>query len=85
MLQFTHCDDTSLPFFITVCVNNCIGRVDGNYQSCYTCHGYVTCIGGGLVNRTCPMFLENKYILWDNLKRYCDIIIPSSDPDYLPL
>lgn len=68
---------------ITVCVNNCTNRVDGYYQSCYTCYGYVICSNGLLYNINCSVFSENKPLLWDNIKSRCEISSSTCDPDYL--
>lgn len=67
----------------SICVNNCTGRNNGDYQSCYTCHGYVSCINDILYEKTCAEFLENKPLLWDNIKRRCEIRSSTCDPDYL--
>lgn len=68
---------------ITVCVNNCTNRVDGSYQSCYTCYGYVICSNGLLYNNTCQIYSENKPLLWDNIEGRCEISSYTCEPDYL--
>lgn len=67
----------------SICVNNCTNRVDGYYQSCYTCYGYVICSNGLLYNINCSVFSENKPLLWDNIKSRCEISSSTCDPDYL--
>lgn len=67
----------------SICVNNCTNRGDGDYQSCYTCHGYVSCSSGVLRNGTCQNFSKNKPLLWDNIKGRCEMSSYTCDPDYL--
>lgn len=69
----------------SICVNNCTNRVDGSYQSCYTCYGFVSCSNGVLFNLTCQVHLENNHLLWDNIKGRCEIRSPTCDPDHLLL
>lgn len=68
-----------------MCVNNCTNRNDGQYQSCFTCHGFVSCSNGVLYNNTCSEFLENQPLVWDNIIRRCDVRSSTCDPDYLSL
>lgn len=72
-----------LFFSITVCVNNCTGRLDGDYQSCYTCDGFVKCSNNILFNMNCSVDLANKPLLWDNIKRTCEKTSPTCDPTYI--
>ncbi|XP_011447539.3 uncharacterized protein [Magallana gigas] len=69
----------------SICVNNCTNRDDGSYQSCYTCHGFVSCSNGVLYNMTCQVNYENNHLFWDNIKRRCYIRSPTCDPDHLLL
>lgn len=69
----------------SICVNNCTNRVDGSYQSCYTCYGYITCSGSLLYNMTCQVNLENNHLLWNNINGRCEIRSPTCDPDHLLL
>ena len=49
------------------CIRSCDGLPDGDYQSCNTCHGYVTCANGKTFdNRPCPSGLE-----WDDNENKC--------------
>lgn len=49
------------------CVNSCIGRTDGNYQSCHSCNVYVSCSGNIIVDhRPCP-----EYLFWDDNCKQC--------------
>ncbi|XP_052720482.1 uncharacterized protein LOC128192079 [Crassostrea angulata] len=57
--------------FSLVCVHNCTNHDDGDYQSCNTCNGYVSCGGHVLLNRDCPSTL-----VWDNSS--------TCDPKHLP-
>lgn len=49
------------------CVKECHLMCDGDYQSCETCKGYVTCSYGTITAlRPC----QNSHVVWDdNLKR----------------
>lgn len=58
--------------YITVCVHNCTDCLDGDYQSCYTCNGFVTCSNGDLFNRTCAPSDINGPLLWDDIWKRCD-------------
>ncbi|XP_062609584.1 uncharacterized protein LOC134271389 [Saccostrea cucullata] len=49
------------------CVDSCWGVADGDYQSCVTCHGYVTCSNNFIYHRTCPANL-----IWDDSREQCD-------------
>ena len=63
----------SAPFEFTItrtrgsCINKCSGMADGDYQSCETCNGYVTCSNGELYRRPCPAKL-----VWDDVKKRCE-------------
>lgn len=70
-------------FSITVCVNNCTNHPDGDYQSCYTCDGYVSCGGHVLYNRNCSGGHPNKPLLWDNIKGTCEETSHTCDPTYI--
>lgn len=69
----------------SICVNNCTNRDNGHYQSCYTCHGFVSCSNGDLFNLTCQVNLENNHLLWNNINGRCEIRSPTCDPDHLLL
>lgn len=47
-------------------MNSCREWVDGNYQSCQTCKGYVSCIAKELYSRSCP-----DELVWDDRERQC--------------
>ncbi|XP_062614315.1 uncharacterized protein LOC134276051 isoform X2 [Saccostrea cucullata] len=49
------------------CVKDCKGKASGEYQSCKTCNGYVTCVWGVLYERQCPAGLE-----WNAGLKVCD-------------
>lgn len=51
----------------TDCVKDCKGKASGEYQSCKTCGGYVTCVWGILYERQCPAGLE-----WNDNLKVCD-------------
>ncbi|XP_052706720.1 coadhesin-like [Crassostrea angulata] len=48
------------------CVSNCKHLLDGHYQSCETCNGYVTCSNQNFYKRTCPTNL-----VWDDHAKQC--------------
>lgn len=64
-------------FSITVCVHT--NHDYGDYQSCNTCNGYVSCGGHVLSNRDCPSTL-----MWDSLKGRCEYNSSTCDPQHLP-
>lgn len=72
-MKLERCGPVLISFFfsITVCVHNCTNHDDGDYQSCNTCNGYVSCGGHVLLNRDCPSTL-----VWDNSS--------TCDPKHLP-
>uniref|UniRef100_A0A8W8ILH2 Chitin-binding type-2 domain-containing protein n=1 Tax=Magallana gigas TaxID=29159 RepID=A0A8W8ILH2_MAGGI len=64
--QDTETDQCSQPPCTAACVNSCRELVDGNYQSCQTCEGYVSCIDKELYSRSCP-----GQLVWDDRERKC--------------
>eukprot|EP00105_Crassostrea_gigas_P036437 XP_019920585.1 PREDICTED: uncharacterized protein LOC109617950 [Crassostrea gigas] len=64
--QDTETDKCSQPPCTAACVNSCRELVDGNYQSCQTCEGYVSCIDKELYSRSCP-----GQLVWDDRERKC--------------
>ena len=55
------------------CVSDCSGVADGDYQSCKTCEGYVSCTNGYYFDRPCPDNLPGqKPLVWDDLKKRCE-------------
>ena len=59
-----HTPSPSLPYG---CVSDCSGVANGDYQSCKTCEGYVTCSNGYYSDRPCPANL-----VWDDVKKRCE-------------
>jgi len=58
---------TSRVTLTTNCVLSCSGIPDGDYQSCYSCGAYATCINGNIIdNRSCPANL-----VWDDTFKQC--------------
>lgn len=55
----------------TVCVNDCNGKRDGDYQSCYTCGGFIKCSSIGLVNQSCSDSFPGQPLFWDDFKKEC--------------
>ena len=71
-------DDPSDSLQPHSCVGeSCDGLPAGNYQSCYTCRGYVTCAGPGHfpILRPCPANL-----VWDDRKKRCAYRSKTCDP-----
>ena len=62
----------------TDCVDNCTGKNNTDYQSCFTCNGYVTCSNAQLFNMTCPASL-----LWDDHLQLCNYKSNTCDPSYI--
>ena len=55
------------------CVSDCSGMSDGDYQSCKTCEGYVTCSNGYYFDRPCaPNHPGAKPLVWDDVKKRCE-------------
>ena len=49
------------------CISSCVGRTNGNYQSCLDCRVYATCLFEVLHdNRPCP-----RHTLWDDRSKRC--------------
>ncbi|KAI0236117.1 hypothetical protein LSAT2_013344 [Lamellibrachia satsuma] len=48
------------------CVDNCIGRQNGDYQSCDTCRSFVTCSNSAKYVRPCAAGTE-----WDDDMKVC--------------
>ena len=58
---------TDLTSIDKKCVSDCKGMPDGEYQSCRSCAGYVTCSMGHLYERSCPAGL-----VWNDEEKRCD-------------
>merc|ERR1711893_207758 len=52
-----------------------VDRVDGDYQSCETCEGYVTCSNGFLFQRPCGA----PGLVWDDGLKRCEYTSPTCD------
>ncbi|XP_065941679.1 uncharacterized protein [Magallana gigas] len=52
------------------CVDQCYNICDGDYQSCATCNGYVTCANRILYPRDCP----NRFLVWDDHTKTCESV-----------
>lgn len=52
------------------CVDHCDRMCDGDYQSCETCNGYVTCANRKLHPRDCP----NRFLVWDDQTKTCESV-----------
>lgn len=67
-----------------VCVDNCTGKKDGDYQSCYTCSGYVSCSNGHLTdNRDCSESGRDDPLQWDDNELECKFHSTTCDPSYI--
>ncbi|XP_061194688.1 A disintegrin and metalloproteinase with thrombospondin motifs adt-2-like [Saccostrea echinata] len=51
----------------TVCVKDCKGRKNGDYQSCSTCNGFIKCSNSKLHNFKCP-----GSTVWDDKSKRCE-------------
>jgi len=58
----------SLSVAAGTCVSSCTGIEDGNYQSCQTCTGYITCSNDYFFDMPCA--LENTF--WDDNFKRCE-------------
>ena len=56
------------------CVSSCGDRPNGDYQSCETCNGFVTCSNGEPYERPCPAKL-----VWDDVKKRCEATSTTCD------
>lgn len=72
-----------LFIFASVCVNDCNGHADGDYQSCYTCEGFVACTAHVLKNKTCQNSFPTKPVYWDNFKKRCLYESRTCDQTYI--
>ncbi|XP_078334069.1 uncharacterized protein LOC111112854 [Crassostrea virginica] len=66
-----------------VCIKSCIGRADGNYQSCDTCDGFILCINGKTSKQSCAQSVIGRPIHWDNIKGKCVYNSSTCDPTYI--
>ena len=66
------------------CVLDCRGMADGDYQSCKTCEGFVSCSNGRYFDMPCaPNHPGEKPLVWDDVKKHCDYestTCPSTKP-----
>ncbi|XP_062602384.1 uncharacterized protein LOC134264096 [Saccostrea cucullata] len=53
------------------CKTDCTYEGDGNYQSCYTCEGFITCTNHILKNMTCAPTHEYGKVYWDDYEKRC--------------
>lgn len=52
------------------CVDQCYNICNGDYQSCRTCKGYVTCANRILWQRNC----SNSHLVWDDNTKRCESV-----------
>ncbi|XP_065941686.1 uncharacterized protein [Magallana gigas] len=55
------------------CVDQCDSMCDGDYQSCSTCNGYVTCANRILWQRDCSSG-SNWHLVWDDNTKTCESV-----------
>ncbi|XP_052692813.1 uncharacterized protein LOC128171091 isoform X2 [Crassostrea angulata] len=55
----------------SICVRDCTDKIDGDYQSCYTCEGFITCSNDVLVPKNCSESYPDRPVYWDNIKQKC--------------
>lgn len=72
-----------MVFWVTVCIKSCKGRTDGNYQSCFTCGGFISCLSDITYNMSCMPSFQDRPILWDNIRGRCEYNSITCDPSYL--
>ncbi|XP_062609583.1 uncharacterized protein LOC134271387 [Saccostrea cucullata] len=61
------CVNNSLNVTTGECVDSCLRVDNGDYQSCHTCHGYVTCANNYIYHRNC----SQPHHVWDDSKHHC--------------
>lgn len=52
------------------CVDQCDSMCDGDFQSCATCNGFVTCANRILWQRNC----SDSYLVWDDNTKRCESV-----------
>ena len=52
------------------CVSDCSGMDNGDYQSCETCEGFVTCSNGHKYEMPCAP--SDPPLVWDDVKKRCE-------------
>lgn len=52
------------------CVDQCYNICDGDYQSCWTCKGYITCANRILHQRNC----SDSHLVWDDHTKRCESV-----------
>lgn len=52
------------------CVDQCYNMCDGDYHSCWTCKGYITCANRILWPRNC----SDNHLVWDDHTKRCDSV-----------
>nr|XP_034304789.1 uncharacterized protein LOC117682068 isoform X2 [Crassostrea gigas]XP_034304796.1 uncharacterized protein LOC117682068 isoform X3 [Crassostrea gigas] len=52
------------------CVDQCYNICDGDYQSCWTCKGFITCANRNLWQRNC----SEIHLVWDDHTKRCESV-----------
>nr|XP_034320078.1 uncharacterized protein LOC105342326 isoform X6 [Crassostrea gigas] len=52
------------------CVDQCYNICDGDYQSCWTCKGFITCANRNLWQRNC----SDSHLVWDDHTKRCESV-----------
>ena len=53
-----------------ICVSDCSGMANGDYQSCETCEGFVSCSNGDKYEMPCAP--SDPPLVWDDVKKRCE-------------
>nr|XP_022318069.1 uncharacterized protein LOC111121193 isoform X2 [Crassostrea virginica] len=69
----------------TRCKASCSGLEDGNYQSCHTCEGFISCTGGIPTSMSCQPSHPNQTVFWDDFEKRCNYVSYTCDTKYLLL
>ncbi|KAI0241971.1 hypothetical protein LSAT2_015443 [Lamellibrachia satsuma] len=57
------------PLHLVNCVSSCEGKANDQYQSCLSCHSYVSCYDGMMDDsKQCQQGL-----IWDDINKWCDL------------
>ncbi|XP_062602386.1 uncharacterized protein LOC134264098 [Saccostrea cucullata] len=75
-------EDFNRLFQAKRCKTSCLDQVDGDYQSCYTCEGFITCLNGILRTRICAQPDSYPRIYWDDVEKKCLYTSKTCDSSY---
>ncbi|XP_055996160.1 uncharacterized protein LOC125647711 [Ostrea edulis] len=66
--RFAGCCGNRVNITVGLCVDDCTNVDDGDYQSCRTCHGYITCSNQLIFRRNC----SDSFLVWDDILKRCE-------------